>query len=186
MEKKFYFFNGEISQYGIDNGYVDLEAFAANFSHISINQKLFNSLECKRINELIDDYFESDGEEYTLIDRLYICFCQITMLEEEKSEYEKMLQSGSSEMSIEDIKSHISELEDQISNLKDTDTSEEYEDESKPVSFYIVDEDGVDFLAIYTNEPIYYSPEYNIYIQGVTKAGENWTRVLTDIKIARS
>ena len=49
--------------------------------------------------------------------------------------------------------------------------------------YYIISEYGAEILKDYTNEIVYYLPELNMYIWGVTHLGTPWSGVLTDIKI---
>ena len=65
MNKEFYFYNSQISQYGVENGYVDLEAFASNFPHIPLCDKMFNNVEYELINGSNVFYCDSAGKEYT-------------------------------------------------------------------------------------------------------------------------
>lgn len=65
----------------------------------------------------------------------------------------------------------------------------EYDDEYGEVYFkeiyqdYIISEHGVDILARYTDEMVFYNEELDIYIWGVTHFGTSWDYVLTDIKL---
>ena len=49
--------------------------------------------------------------------------------------------------------------------------------------YYIISELGYQILSDYTNELVYYSNEFNVYLWGVTHYGTSWDYVLTDIKI---
>ena len=49
--------------------------------------------------------------------------------------------------------------------------------------YYIIDNNGVDILETNTDEIIYYLPELDIYIWGVTHFGTPWNGVNTNIKI---
>ena len=49
--------------------------------------------------------------------------------------------------------------------------------------YYIISEYGAEILKNYTDEIVYYLPELNMYIWGVTHFGTGWSHVLTDIKI---
>ena len=69
MNKEFYFYNSQISQYGVENGYVDLEAFASNFPHIPLCDKMFNNVEYELINGSNVFYCDSAGKEYTFEER---------------------------------------------------------------------------------------------------------------------
>lgn len=49
--------------------------------------------------------------------------------------------------------------------------------------YYIIDNNGVDILETNTDEIIYYLPELDIYVWGVTHFGTPWNGVNTNIKI---
>lgn len=49
--------------------------------------------------------------------------------------------------------------------------------------YYIIDNNGVDILETNTDEIIYYLPELDIYVWGVTHFGTPWSGVNTNIKI---
>lgn len=49
--------------------------------------------------------------------------------------------------------------------------------------YYIIDNNGVSILEDNTDEIIYYLPELDIYVWGVTHYGTPWNGVNTDIKI---
>lgn len=63
---------------------------------------------------------------------------------------------------------------------------EDYEDGEVPIDFYqyyIINEHGAEFLKEYTNETIWYIPQLDIYVWGITHFGTSWDYVLTDIKL---
>lgn len=186
MNKEFYFYNSQISQYGVENGYVDLEAFASNFSHIPLCDKMFNNVEYELINGSNVFYCDSAGKEYTFEereDKVSDISSEIDELIDQKSMYEDKLENGNSKISDEELENLINELDDKIADLNNDISSLEYEMENPPLSFYHIDKKGVDLLSHYTNEQIYYIPEYDMYIWGVTHIGTSWTCVLTNIKI---
>lgn len=49
--------------------------------------------------------------------------------------------------------------------------------------YYIISKSGADFLAENTNEIVYYIPEIDVYLWGITHFGTSWDYVLTDIKL---
>jgi len=49
--------------------------------------------------------------------------------------------------------------------------------------YYIINEGGARFLAEETDEIVYYHPELNMYLWGITHFGTSWDYVLTDIKL---
>lgn len=57
------------------------------------------------------------------------------------------------------------------------------DEEQDVYQFYIISEYGYDFLYRNTEEIVYYNPELDVYLWGVTHFGTGWDYVLTDIKI---
>lgn len=49
--------------------------------------------------------------------------------------------------------------------------------------YYIISDNGYQFLSEYTDEVIYYNIDLDMYVWGITHLGTSWDYVLTDIKI---
>ena len=49
--------------------------------------------------------------------------------------------------------------------------------------WYIITEQGANFLQEYTDEIVYFHEEMDIYVWGITHFGTSWDYVLTDIKL---
>lgn len=49
--------------------------------------------------------------------------------------------------------------------------------------YYIITEGGARFLEENTDEIVYYNPDLNMYLWGITHFGTSWDYVLTDIKL---
>lgn len=64
-----------------------------------------------------------------------------------------------------------------------TDYNEEEDYYYDIYQYYIIDNNGVDILETNTDEIIYYLPELDIYVWGVTHFGTPWNGVNTNIKI---
>lgn len=67
----------------------------------------------------------------------------------------------------------------------DADEEEQDEDEADEEVFqwFIISEDSAEFFVHYTNELIYYSESFDIYLLGVTHFGTAWRCVMTEWKI---
>lgn len=57
------------------------------------------------------------------------------------------------------------------------------EDSMEVFQYYIIDEHGYEVLHRFTDEIVYYNPELDIYLWGITHFGTSWDYVLTDIKL---
>lgn len=67
--------------------------------------------------------------------------------------------------------------------LENGEEDSDYGDYIEVYQYYIITASGADFLADYTDEIVYYNPELNMYLWGVTHFGTSWDYVLTDIKL---
>lgn len=71
-----------------------------------------------------------------------------------------------------------------IDNTDEIEELEREQDEQPEIyQYYIICDNGADFLQRYTNEIIYYIEILDIYVWGITHFGTSWDYVLTDIKI---
>lgn len=49
--------------------------------------------------------------------------------------------------------------------------------------YYIVSNKGAEIIKQYTNDPLFYNEELDMYVWGVTHWGTSWNYVLTDVKL---
>lgn len=158
MEKK-YFYGNEISEYGIENGYVDYRTLAKCFEGVMCNNiasRLYDTLE-----------LESGGVDN---------FEEIEELQNKIEELElEMNCCETTDGECNEISDKIEELQDKISDL-------ENESEPEIYQWFIVDDNAKYYLEM-ANEYIYYDSELDVYVWGVTHFGTSWDYVLTDIKI---
>ena len=163
-----YFCGNEISDYGKQNGFVDYATLAKSFDAVMCNDILSTTAEIgywDMVNGSDVTYEDSNGnildyEEYT--DKL--------------EELQERLEDAEAEDNLE----LISELENEIDDLKN---SERY---SEIFQYFIISEQGASILEEYTNEIVYYNEALNLYVWGVTHYGTSWDYVLTDISCERS
>lgn len=172
-----YFCGNEISDYGKQNGFVDYATLAKSFDAVMCNNILSTTAEIgywDQVNGSDVIYEDSDGnildyEEYT--DKL-------EELQErlEEAEAQERLEEAEAEDNLE----LISELENEIDDLKN---SEHY---SEIFQYFIISAQGASILEEYTNEIVYYNEALDLYVWGVTHYGTSWDYVLTDIPCERS
>ena len=60
------------------------------------------------------------------------------------------------------------------------------EDEDEIFQFYIVSDQGARLIEEYTNDPLFYNEELDLYVWGVTHYGTSWDYVLTDIECEKA
>lgn len=90
------------------------------------------------------------------------------------------LQERLEDAEAEDNLELISELENEIDDLEN---SERY---SEIFQYFIISAQGASILEEYTNEIVYYNEALDLYVWGVTHYGTSWDYVLTDIPCERS
>lgn len=151
-----YFYGNKISEYGLENGYVDYATLAKAFDAVLNNdiiQKTWDIVGYWEQESGFVDHTEEIEELQEQIDEL--------MLDNENDEHTE----------------EIDELQDKINELEE---EQDYMDDI--FQYYIVDDNGARILKE-INEIVFYNEELDMYVWGVTHYGTSWSYVLTDIKL---
>jgi hypothetical protein len=158
-----------VSEYGIEHGRIDYRCLA----HVVGDRVLCNDITKLFYNDVCGEYSEPEQENGFIDNSETIEFKreQIETLEETRDNSEDPEQ-------IDYINGQIEIIEEQIEELE-----REQDEQPEIYQYYIISDNGADFLKRYTNEIVYYLDALNIYIWGVTHWGTSWDYVLTDIKI---
>ena len=176
--KSHYYYGNKISDYGIENGYVDYSTLSKAFDAVLCNDitKLFYS-------SINNEYVEPEQENGVIDNSETIEFKQ-NQIEELENTLEKLLDIDPDDRSTEEL-SHILYLQSEIETIQDQIEELEREQEEPPeiYQYYIISSSGADILKYDTNEIVYYIEHLDMYIWGVTHWGTSWDYVLTDIKI---
>lgn len=176
MEKKIvwnseYFCGNKISEYGLQNGYVDYSTLAKSFDAV-LNNNIIGVTGWENWNQE-NGYIDNSDE--------------LEELEEKIEELEEELEDiRDTDFEEEEIKlDRIEELEEKIVILNDRKAELEEEQENDPEIFqyYIISDEGARILEEYTDEIVFYNDSLDMYVWGVTHYGTSWSYVLTDIKI---
>lgn len=181
------FLGNEISQYGIDNNRVDLEALAASFQHIYCsNSSIF---------EAYDDWEVINGEDYSYYEgnicyssegrskRLEELLKEINDLNDRKNTYSKMLEESCSQHRIKRFEMLIRAVDDRISKCEKIISELEIPIYNEVLYWYIIDFQGAKILSMYTEEIVFYNYELDMYLWGVTHFVTDWEYALTEIRI---
>lgn len=168
IHRSIYFCGNKISDYGIEQGYLDYSTLAKSFDAVLVNDivKLFyNTIngeynEPEQVNGYIDNSDEIDAKRE-----------QIETLEYTRDNSDDPEQIAYIDDQIELINDQIDELE------------REQDEQQEIYQYYIVSDSGADIIKRYTNDPVYYLPALDCYVWGVTHWGTSWDYVLTDCKI---
>lgn len=150
-----YFYGNKISNYGIENGYVDYATLSKAFDMVLNNDIIQKTYEIGYWEQ--ESGFIDNSEE----------------IEELQEQIEELMLNNENDEHTEEIEA----LQDEIDELE-----EEQDYQSDIYQYYIVDDNGARILREY-NEIVFYNEELDMYVWGVTHWGTSWDYVLTDIKI---
>lgn len=93
---------------------------------------------------------------------------------DEIDELEERIAELDEELNAEEIE----ELEGQICELRD-----EEDTYYEIFQYYIISDNGAEILKEFTDDPIFYIEDFDIYVWGVTHYGTSWDYVLTDVRL---
>lgn len=166
--KSRYFYGKEISEYGLQHGYLDYHTLAKSFDAVLVNDitKLFYGTingeynEPEQVNGYIDNSDEIDAKRE-----------QIETLEETRD-------NSDDDAQIEYINEQIEYINEQIEELE-----REQDEQPEVFQYFIISDNGAEILQNYTNDPVFYLPALDCYVWGVTHWGTSWDYVLTDCKL---
>lgn len=156
-EQKYYYGNA-ISDYGMENGYVDYATLAKCFDAVLNNDIMSLTYDIgswEQVSGIIDNTDE------------------IEELEEKRDELEEQNESSPSQI----IENEINEINEQIEELEN-----EQDNDPEVFQWFIVDDWGARLLKE-INEIVYYNETLDMYLWGVTHYGTSWDYVLTSIAI---
>ena len=188
--KSEYFYGNKISDYGLQEGYVDYKTLAKCFDAVLCNDILFETgYDYEQVSGFPDDYYDE-------IDKLR---WEIEDLEQEKTEIEDSLMELAEEArkttrqdvwaklqnEEQEFRARLRNIEDRLDEcLTEIDDLEDEIENYSPeiMQYYIVSDNAVDILEL-NNEIVYYIDKLGLFVWGVTHWGTSWDYVLTNIKI---
>lgn len=163
-----YFYGNEISQYGLQNGYVDYRTLA----------KCGDMVLCNDITKL---FYNTIGNEYIEPDQAngYIDNSEeIEELQEKLDDLLDLFKQEEDPTNEKEIENQIDQLQEEIEELQD-----EQDNQQEIFQYYIIDDRLAEILQEWTDEIVYYIPILDIYVWGITHWGTSWDYVLTNIRI---
>lgn len=169
--KSDYFYGNKVSDYGIENGYVDYATLAKSFEGVLNNNIMENTFEIgywEQLSGWIDNQDEIDELQE-----------QIDELDYELGQLEDLDVSNETKNKMENLQSQIDELQEQIYDLES-----DQENQTEIFQYFIVSDNGASILQE-CNEILFYNDVLDMYVWGVTHYGTSWSYVLTDIKIEK-
>ena len=157
-----YFCGNKVSDYAIEQGYLDYATFVKAFDAVLNNDIIAKTQEIgywEEENGMIDNSEEIENLENKLDNEL-------SSLDDDEEE------------EIRNINSEIKEIQKRIEELE-----EEQDYQQEIYQYYIVSDKGAEIIQAYTNDPLFYNEELDMYVWGVTHWGTSWSYVLTDVKL---
>ena len=171
VHKSPYFYGNKISDYGLENGYVDYATLSKAFDAVLVNDitKLFFAD--------VNGEFNEPEQVNGFIDN-----------SERLEEIEEELETLHNETVIENNETDTPEYEfymNRIEELEEEKEELEREQDNNPEIFqyFIISDNGAEILQELTDEIVYYLPVIDCYVWGVTHWGTSWDYVLTDISV---
>lgn len=155
-----YFYGNKISDYGIQNGYVDYATLAKSFDAVLNNDIMSLTYDIgfwEQVSGTVDN-----SEE-------------IEELEEKRDELEDENDESPSQI----LENEINILNEKIEELES-----EQDEQPEIFQYFIVDDWGGRLLQD-MNEIVFYNEKLDMYLWGVTHYGTSWEYVLTNIQIEK-
>lgn len=156
-----YFCGNKISEYGLQQGYLDYRTLS----------KAFDAVLCNEITNLFYADINGRYNETEQINGFIDYSEQIDALTETAENSDDTEQ-------IEYINGQIDILREQIDEMQN-----EMDYPAEIFQYYIVSAYGAEIISEYTNDPVFYLEFLDMYIWGVTHWGTSWDYVLTDVKL---
>ncbi len=157
--KSEYFYGNKVSEYGLQNGYVDYRTLANSFDAVLNNSIMENTMDIgywDQVSGMVDnqDAIDELQDELDGID-----------------EFDENMDAAT-EKHIDELHEHIDELQNEM------------DEPAEVFQWFIVDDQGAKILQE-CNEIVYYNETLDMYLWGVTHYGTRWDYVLTNIKIVK-
>lgn len=169
-----YFYGNKISDYGIENGYLDYATLAKAFDAV-LNNDIMNKTCDIGYWDQESGYIDNNEEIEEIEER-------IEELEEAITDIEERIEEETDAGRLHELKRDLEGTEEERDRLeaKKEELEEDQENQPEIYQYYIVDDNGARILEE-INEIVFYNEELDMYIWGVTHWGTAWDYVLTDV-----
>ena len=176
--KKDTFYGHKISEYGLENGYVDYRTLSKCFDAILNNNIMQLTADIgywEQVNGFIDNS-DKISEKQDKIDKL----------ENVKDYLQDKIDSSDDDNKKELYTKLIDKADNKQNELQnDIDELESENDYRDIYQYYIIDDNGAELLQRETNEIVFYNDTLDMYVWGVDHWGTSWDYVLTNINIEK-
>lgn len=162
-----YFCGNEASDYAKEQGYLDYATFAKAFNAV-LNNDIMSKTQEIGYWEQENGFIDNSEEVEELIEK-----------EEELGETLREMIDNDKEETEEynNLEKEYNDIVEKIEELQEEENNQEI------FQYYIVSDNGAEIIKQYTDDPLFYNEELDMYVWGVTHYGTSWNYVLTDIKL---
>ena len=160
------FYGNEASEYAKKQGYLDYDTFAKAFDSVLNNDIIAKTQEIGYW-EQENGFIDNSEEIADLEEKLSDLNDELLILDDEETE------------EINRINSEIEKVQERIEALREEEDS--YNQEI--YQYFIVSNSGAEIIKEWTNDPLFYNEELDMYVWGITHFGTSWDYVLTDIRL---
>ena len=173
-----YFYGNKISDYGLENGYVDYGTLSKAFDAVLNNDIVERTMAAGFDWELVSGFIDNS-------DRIEEIQSDMEELEQDAAQYRDRAADAYDAGNLEEcdeLEKSAERCADRLEELREELEKLEREQDETPEIFqwYIVSNGGADILQE-MNELVYYCYELDLYVWGVTHWGTSWDYVLTNI-----
>lgn len=162
------FYGNEASSYAKENGYLDYATFSKAFEGV-LNNTIMNITNVNGIG-----YWEQENGEIDNSD-------EIEELENRIEEINDEIELNEDSLTPDEYRELEKEIADANERIDELQNQQDYPPEV--FQWFIVSDCGAEIIKNYTDDPLYYNEELDMYLWGVTHYGTSWDYVLTDIKL---
>lgn len=176
-----YFYGNEISNYGLANGFVDYRTLSKAFDSVLANGIIEKTWGTCGEWERISGGVDNSEEIEQAREEIENRQSHISDIEDE---LDRMADTDENETGRLNRFELIEKLQDEIKDLENRidELEEEQDEEPEIFQYYIVDNNGAEILQEF-GEILYYNEELDLYVWGVDHFGTSWDYVLTNIRL---
>ena len=157
-----YFYGNKISEYGLENGYLDYRTLAQSFDAV-LNNNIMQLTQDYGYWEQEHGFINNEDDIQELIEKIETLEGQIEIAEELGDDNK-----------IQELQAEINQLELSIYDLE-----HEQDCMDEIFQYYIVTDSGAEIIKSFTNDPLFYNEYLDMYVWGITHFGTSWDYVLT-------
>ena len=109
--------------------------------------------------------------------------CEIGYWEQENGIIDNSEEIEELEEQIEDLEEGFEEYTDIQEKIDELKEEQEQSYNQDIFQYFIVSDQGAEMIKQYTDDPLFYNENLDMYVWGVTHFGTSWDYVLTDVKL---